>query len=223
METMNENHLKHITPIAQEDAAGLLKAHESYGNSWKKRGGVGAYIIMIRKFDRMELTCKKFGYDIFEAVKQDQRAEGIIDDIRDLRRYLNLIEAELRNRGTVTGKMTHRDNAESIIIVNHVHTGGVVNTEKAVRRDAVVDVCDVCKDQNTIHCDPDCDRKRGKHIPNGNCACVRCKTMKVLADTPHPDGCMCVECIQLRRKLTNYPKCTGCGSECSHSSHKETP
>lgn len=165
METMNENHLQHITPIAQEDAAGLLKAHESYGNSWKKRGGVGAYIIMIRKFDRMELTCKKFGWDIFEAVKQDQRAEGIIDDIRDLRRYLNLIEAELRNRGTVTGKMAHRDNLE--------------------RRE-----------------------KKGQHIPNGSCTCIRCKTMKALADTPHPDGCMCVECAQLRRMLVNNPKCT---------------
>lgn len=181
METMNENHLQHITPIAQEDAAGLLKAHESYGNSWKKRGGVGAYIIMIRKFDRMELTCEKFGWNIFEAVRQDPRAEGIIDDIRDLRRYLNLIEAELRNLGYVTGKMAHRDNEKPA-------TGGKVE---------------------------DCDRKHAskdkyihEHVPDGSCTCHHCRTMKALADTPHPDGCMCIPCQQLRRKLANHPKCS---------------
>ena len=215
METMNENHLQHITPIAQEDAAGLLKAHESYGNSWKKRGGIGVYMIMIRKFDRMELTCEKFGYDIFEAAKRDPRAEGIIDDIRDLRRYLNLIEAELRNRGTVTSKMAHRDNAEPATGVNKMidrELDIIVNDAKSAKN-----ACDGCKDRNTVHCDPDCDRKRGKikeqHIPNGSCACIRCKTMKALANTTHPGGCECVECVQLRRSLVNNPKCLDGGSK----------
>lgn len=170
METMNENHLQHIEPIAQEDAAGLLTAHKSYGNSWKKRGGVGMYMIMIRKFDRMELAVEKYGWDVIEAVKADPRAEGLIDDIRDLRRYLNLIESELRNRGIVTGKQAHRDN----------------------KADASIKVEPV----------------EHEHIPDASCDCTSCKTKKALADTPHPDGCMCVPCIQLRRKLTNNPKCT---------------
>ena len=105
----NDGHLKHIEAIAQEDAAGLLKAHESYGPSWKKRGGIGAYLVMIRKFDRMELAAERSGWDILEAVKNDPRSEGVIDDIRDARRYLMLIESWLREIGVV-GAGDHRDN-----------------------------------------------------------------------------------------------------------------
>jgi hypothetical protein len=114
--TMNrsDGHLPHIADICQEDATGLLKAHESYGDSWKKRGGVGAYMVMIRKFDRMERTVEKAGFDIFQAVEADQRPEGLIDDIRDARRYLVLIEAELRMRGLIRAG-DHRDN----VVVEH--------------------------------------------------------------------------------------------------------
>lgn len=107
---LNEKYLQHIKAICDEDAAGLLKAHESYGNSWKKRGGAGAYLIMVRKFDRLEQTLPKFGYDVFQAVAEDVRAEGVIDDIRDARRYLCLIEAEMRARGSASATSTHRDN-----------------------------------------------------------------------------------------------------------------
>ncbi len=110
MATTSDGHLEHIEPIAKEDAAGLLKAHESYGNSWKKRGGTGAYHVMIRKFDRMENMVKKFGYNIVAAVKADQRPEGLTDDIRDARRYLMLIESWLRELGLVKAG-DHRDNA----------------------------------------------------------------------------------------------------------------
>lgn len=37
-------------------------------------------------------------WDIFKAIDQDARPEGVIDDIRDLRRYLLLVEAEMRAR-----------------------------------------------------------------------------------------------------------------------------
>jgi len=104
-----DGHLPHIEKIAQEDASGLLKAHESYGPSWKQRGGIGAYMVMIRKFDRMEIQAEKHGFDILKAVKDDPRAEGLLDDIRDARRYLLLIEAWLRELGIVDAG-NHRDN-----------------------------------------------------------------------------------------------------------------
>jgi len=109
--TSSDGHLKFIPVIAQEDADGLLKAHESYGDSWKKRGGVGAYMVMIRKFDRMERAVEKAGWDIFKAVEADPRVEGLVDDIRDARRYLLLIESTLREQGLVEGG-NHRDNLE---------------------------------------------------------------------------------------------------------------
>lgn len=113
-------HLDFLEQIGAEDAAGLKKAFQSYGPSWKSRGGVGAFMMLARKFDRLENGLKpreedpsicRLGvmpYDIFRAATVDTRSEGVIDDIRDLRRYLMLVEAELRARGVAHG--THRDN-----------------------------------------------------------------------------------------------------------------
>lgn len=104
-----EGFLGQLDKIAAEDAAGLKKAYESYGPSWKQRGGIGAAMMMLRKFDRMEQRLKKLNWDIFRAIIEDDRGEGIIDDVRDARRYLLLIEAEMRARGF---DRTHRDNKE---------------------------------------------------------------------------------------------------------------
>lgn len=116
--------LKKLELVAEADVIGLQKAQESYGNSWKQRGGVGAFMMLARKWDRLEKQLAKSmivnrsreglpnipvgAYDIFGHVIADPRPEGVIDDIRDLRRYLMLVEAELLARG-YTG--THRDNA----------------------------------------------------------------------------------------------------------------
>jgi len=138
-----------LETIGAEDAAGLKKAAESYGNSWKSRGGVGAFMMLARKWDRLQnrlnmglteadkvdlrdvISVLEAGkpelmpgtpkavaallrkvlnlkaYDIFHHIAVDQRAEGVIDDVRDLRRYLMLVEAEMRARGF---DATHRDN-----------------------------------------------------------------------------------------------------------------
>lgn len=128
----SSTYLDHLSAVAQEDVEGLLKAEKSYGDSWKKRGGVGAYMMLARKWDRMDEALKPGDgfngpthqakiahngsksegscppWDIFGAAQIDRRTEGIIDDIRDLRRYLMLVEAHLRAQGIVHGK--HRDN-----------------------------------------------------------------------------------------------------------------
>jgi hypothetical protein len=52
-------------------------------------------MMLARKWDRIENQAKKENYDIFETIRKDPREEGIIDDIRDLRRYLLLVEAEM--------------------------------------------------------------------------------------------------------------------------------
>ena len=79
--------------IANEDVKELKRKDEEYGGSWLRRGGTGAYHAAIRKADRLDTSVAKFGYDVFEAIAKDERSEGIIDDIRDLRRYLLLWEA----------------------------------------------------------------------------------------------------------------------------------
>ena len=81
--------------VANMDVYKLHQAEQSYGDSWKKRGGIGAFMMLARKWDRLEKQVSEQGWDIFAACAQDQRDEGVIDDIRDLRRYLTLVEAEL--------------------------------------------------------------------------------------------------------------------------------
>lgn len=100
---------RRLREVAEADVTGLLEAEKNYGSSWRKRGGVGAFMMLARKWDRLEtalmphptdstiangsseeMPCAP--WDIFRAYEIDQREEGIIDDIRDLRRYLMLVE-----------------------------------------------------------------------------------------------------------------------------------
>lgn len=87
---------EHIETIAMEDAKLVAQKDAEYGASWKKRGGVGAFMVMSRKIDRLEEQCRRHGYDIFKAIRDDSTGESLVDTIRDLRCYLDLIEAESR-------------------------------------------------------------------------------------------------------------------------------
>ena len=91
--------VNNILGLANQDVEGLHSSEQSYGDSWKQRGGVGAFMMLARKWDRLEKQVKEYNYDVFLAAKDDMREEGILDDIRDLRRYLFLVEAEVRMRG----------------------------------------------------------------------------------------------------------------------------
>lgn len=104
-----KTHIDYLKDVADQDVMSIREAEKNYGSSWKKRGGVGAFMMLARKWDRLENALKpndKTGYsasaynsrcvpwDILEALNIDDRPEGIIDDIRDLRCYLLLVEAE---------------------------------------------------------------------------------------------------------------------------------
>ena len=87
-----------IKLLAHTDVEKLEEAQVSYGDSWCSRGGVGAFMMLARKFDRIENQCKKNGYDIFKTIADDPSSTGILDDIQDLRRYLLLVEGHMTNR-----------------------------------------------------------------------------------------------------------------------------
>jgi len=99
-------YLDFLDQIAKTDVKVLREKEQSYGDSWKARGGQGAYFVAIRKADRLENVMPKFDYDIFKAAESDTREEGILDDIQDLRRYLILIEAEILARGNIPPEIT---------------------------------------------------------------------------------------------------------------------
>jgi len=86
---------ENMKAAAQTDLEALKKAETPYGDSWKRRGGVGAFMMLARKFDRVEHQAQKHGWDIFEAGEVYVGDAGLLDDIRDLRRYLLLTEEHI--------------------------------------------------------------------------------------------------------------------------------
>ena len=91
--------IKQTEIISAEDWTSLDRAEEDYGDSWRKRGGIGAFMMLARKWDRIENQVFDYTYDIFLALEEDKRPDGLMDDIKDLRRYLLLVEAHMRTKG----------------------------------------------------------------------------------------------------------------------------
>ena len=54
---------------------------------------IGAFMMLARKWDRIENQVSSDNYDIFKTISNDPSKDGILDDIRDLRRYLLLVES----------------------------------------------------------------------------------------------------------------------------------
>lgn len=97
LQSENPNLPERLQPIADGDVEHLVEKGKIYGDSWKKRGGVGAFMMLARKWDRIEVAAHASGWDIFSAIQKDYRPGGILDDIADLRRYLMLVEQEIRD------------------------------------------------------------------------------------------------------------------------------
>jgi hypothetical protein len=96
-EQMNMKHMNYLDNVARHDLETLRLKEETYKGSWKKRGGVGTYMMLARKMDRLENFAAKHGYDIFQALMNDEfpGEDGtVLAEIRDLRCYLLLVEAE---------------------------------------------------------------------------------------------------------------------------------
>ena len=89
-----------IQYLANKDVQVLEEKGRTYGDSWKKRGGVGAFMMLARKWDRIENQCKEKNYDIFDAGHSSDTVDGILDDIADLRRYLLLVEDHIVSNPT---------------------------------------------------------------------------------------------------------------------------
>lgn len=84
-----------IALMAENDGRVLEEKGKTYGDSWQKRGGVGAFMMLARKWDRIENITEEGGYDLFQVCKDNNG--DILDDIADLRRYLFLVEEKIRS------------------------------------------------------------------------------------------------------------------------------
>jgi hypothetical protein len=104
------SYIDELDGVAKRDVAEVKQKDAAYGGSWKKRGGIGAFMMMCRKWDRLEQSVLPFNYDIFKAIEEDKREESVLDDIRDLRRYLMLIESEIHDRASKKARERAVDN-----------------------------------------------------------------------------------------------------------------
>jgi hypothetical protein len=110
------NILEVVKDLCLNDHASLCEAEKTYGDSWKKRGGVGAFMMLARKWDRIENLTQEHDYDIFHAIGQYPDEAGVIDDIRDLRRYLLLVEAEMVQTGYILSGIEEEDDDATTIV-----------------------------------------------------------------------------------------------------------
>lgn len=106
-------HMQFLRPIAETDLEVLAAKEATYHGSWKRRGGVGAFMMLARKWDRLESLVERAGestemharpWDVFVAIDADPSGQdgSALAEVRDLRRYLLLVEAEMVARGVVT-------------------------------------------------------------------------------------------------------------------------
>lgn len=96
---VDRSYMDFLGEIAELDICQLHQKDSAYKGSWLKRGGVGAYMMLARKWDRIENLAEANGWDIFAACESDNHVGNLRqNDIGDLRRYLMLVEAEMRRR-----------------------------------------------------------------------------------------------------------------------------
>lgn len=94
---------KHLQSIAKNDIAYVERKDAQYKASWKQRGGPGAFFTIVRPMDRLQSMAEgwKRSYDIFDMISYeglDGPDGSMIACVRDLRRYLLLVEAEMVER-----------------------------------------------------------------------------------------------------------------------------
>ncbi len=117
-------HMGYLEAVAAGDVAVLREKEATYQGSWKRRGGVGAFMMLARKWDRLEMICGST-YDIFSiiggqcdaerAMKNPPGSDGTaLAEVRDLRRYLLLVEAEMAARGVIAGYERRRPTVEEL-------------------------------------------------------------------------------------------------------------
>ena len=101
----NMKHMHYLHRITASDQEVLREKEATYQGSWKKRGGRGAWLVgATRMWDRLEhMVHGLHDDDVFAAIEADPLGDDgtPLAALRDLRRYLLLVEAEMCARGVV--------------------------------------------------------------------------------------------------------------------------
>jgi hypothetical protein len=105
---------RHLREIADKDLEYLRKKDRQYNASWKRRGGVGAFFTIVRPWDRLENMVADMDYDLFGPIRKEGLAgpDGtVIACVRDIRRYLLLVEAHMTEEAAIIKNFVDRETA----------------------------------------------------------------------------------------------------------------
>jgi hypothetical protein len=92
----NQDYHEMLDDIVEADVRYVRAKDVQYDSSWKRHGGVGAFFTIVRPWDRLYNFAKNKSYDLFSAMADDSLhgPDGTaLACVRDLRRYLLLLEA----------------------------------------------------------------------------------------------------------------------------------
>lgn len=108
-ENTSMTYMDHLRAVALAGVALIVKKTKTYGPSWKKRGGAGAWFTTVRPWDRLESIVGQHGGDVFAAVSADPSGKdgSALACLRDIRNYTILIEAEMVGRDIITIPMSN--------------------------------------------------------------------------------------------------------------------
>lgn len=81
-----------LEPLAESIVDTLFDKEAAYQGSWQKRGGIGAFMMLARKWDRIENMSREKGFDVIRAIMINEG--DLEDDVRDLVGYCLLVLAE---------------------------------------------------------------------------------------------------------------------------------
>ena len=112
--------LDYLEIVSKEDHDHLREKAKFYGDSWKKSGGRSSWFMLRRKIDRLINMLDKeptnfeeslAHQDIFKKIKENPSgADGtVLAEIRDLRRYLLLVESEMLNQKVISPFVFEKD------------------------------------------------------------------------------------------------------------------
>ena len=136
MSEHDDGHMRYLRPVAEGDVVHLEEKERTYRGSWKRRGGPGAFMMLARKWDRLEEMMRARGYRILELEDMPEKDRAVLlDQIGDLRRYLLLVEAELVSRGVAEEPHpVHADATEHGIRAAHERRTSYGTLVQAVHR-----------------------------------------------------------------------------------------
>lgn len=95
-------YLDYIPQVMSKINTMVADGHAKYGDSCLSRGPVGLYMMLARKWDRLDKSGKEHNYDMDAAIVANPPPDGLIDDIDDLIVYLVIMRADWLARMNTT-------------------------------------------------------------------------------------------------------------------------